>query len=406
MVSFALAILFFSPHIEAEETENRDPQAAERHFKAGVDLLKIDDIVGAVREFERAVDNNPTVAALFNLANCYKALNRHMDSMRTFQRLRKEFGEELKPALEDAIERHMEEIREVAAQVRLEVEQEGAAIYVDDLQVGEGPFFETLCLSPGTRVIKVEAAEHETFTHTLTAFSGQKEVLRVNLKSLLGTITISANVADARVRVDGEDAGVTPLESSMSLIAGEHVIEVSKEGYRTVEEQVQIRPRESVSIDLSLTFIPQVMNPGLTEVDGGKAKGRISALSWVGVGLTGATCIASAVLYVIANSHHQDFMDDRAQVIKFNESWDTEETLDMTLEEGVNRSAELARQQDESEDKTQLFSNLGLGVGIAAGALAVTTAVLIAVDLRKEKAGEKRTSVRFGTTPTSAWIRF
>ena len=52
-------------------------EEAKQLFDAGLKLMHLDDFSGASANFERSVALYPTQNSLFNLANCYKALQRY-----------------------------------------------------------------------------------------------------------------------------------------------------------------------------------------------------------------------------------------------------------------------------------------------------------------------------------------
>ena len=53
-----------------------EKEQAKQLFDAGLKLMRMDDFVGATADFERSVALFPTQNSLFNLANCYKAVQR------------------------------------------------------------------------------------------------------------------------------------------------------------------------------------------------------------------------------------------------------------------------------------------------------------------------------------------
>lgn len=59
---------------------------AQRSFDEGVRLLRDRDWAGALRAFEASQALRPTPSVLFNIAGCQRALRRHADARRTYQR--------------------------------------------------------------------------------------------------------------------------------------------------------------------------------------------------------------------------------------------------------------------------------------------------------------------------------
>jgi tetratricopeptide (TPR) repeat protein len=94
-----------------------DKEEAKQLFDAGLKLMYLDDFAGASANFERSVALYPTQNSLFNLANCYKALQRYGDAIAAIERVRKDFAGKLKPEIKDAAERQQQEIYSLVAPV-------------------------------------------------------------------------------------------------------------------------------------------------------------------------------------------------------------------------------------------------------------------------------------------------
>jgi hypothetical protein len=61
------------------------------------------------------------------------------------------------------------------------------------------------------------------------------------LKNLVGTVTITANVAGAEVMVDEEPAGTTPLAGPVVLDLGRHKITLRKAGFDAVTDAIDVQ---------------------------------------------------------------------------------------------------------------------------------------------------------------------
>jgi hypothetical protein len=77
--------------------------------------MRMDDFGGATADFERSVGLYPTQNSLFNLANCYKAVRRYTDALDVLARLRRQFGDRLKPEVKEAADRQEQEIQSLVA---------------------------------------------------------------------------------------------------------------------------------------------------------------------------------------------------------------------------------------------------------------------------------------------------
>jgi hypothetical protein len=73
----------------------------------------------------------------------------------------------------------------VTAQLKVDVQPDRAAVFVDDRFLGHagelGGAFHSMLLSPGTHKIKVELPGYQTFETDVTLVAGQKSVVKTNL---------------------------------------------------------------------------------------------------------------------------------------------------------------------------------------------------------------------------------
>jgi hypothetical protein len=82
------------------------------------------------------------------------------------------------------------------------------------------------------------------------------EAAREEIASRLGQLEVSCNVAGARVEVDGQAIGRTPLARALPLVAGQSVLKLSAPGYFSVTRQVQVDARSLSRVDVVLTRVP------------------------------------------------------------------------------------------------------------------------------------------------------
>jgi hypothetical protein len=71
-------------------------------------------------------------------------------------------------------------------------------------------------------------------------------------KESITTLSVEANIAGARVLVDGSAVGATPL-SDREVSPGEHRIQVEKQGYETYQKRVRFEPGRSLSLYVDLS---------------------------------------------------------------------------------------------------------------------------------------------------------
>ena len=121
----------------------------------------------------------------------------------------------------------------------------GATLTVDGREVGALPGeFE---LAAGTRELLVRAPRYEDHHESLLVTGGgEAQSLSVTLQPAFAGVTVESIPAGARVFVDGEDAGVTPLKTTLD--AGRHVLALEHPGYSRYETPITVRSGEALDV--------------------------------------------------------------------------------------------------------------------------------------------------------------
>lgn len=119
-----------------------------------------------------------------------------------------------------------------------------------------GPRF---LIREGEISIHAEAQGYYEFDGQLQVNENQAQTFAIDLIPLPGFLDLTTGaVTDARVTVDGELIGTSPL-SAIELAAGEHTVSVSKDRYETLNTTVNITGR-STSQSLNLELLPAWAN--------------------------------------------------------------------------------------------------------------------------------------------------
>ena len=92
-------------------------------------------------------------------------------------------------------------------------------------------------------------------TSDVEVAAGRAELVDVTLVGMPGRLTVSADVAGAVLRIGGADERSLPV-TDLEIPPGSHDLAVSREGYREVEDRVDVRPGQLVSLDFVLEPIP------------------------------------------------------------------------------------------------------------------------------------------------------
>jgi len=161
MRAFLLLLTLFlcglphSAHCEPEAPPNAETKSqAQRFFAAGVSLQKTEDFEGAIAAYETSLQLFPTKSALFNLANCQRAVHRYADAWNSLQRLQSEFGAELAEPMASTSLAQLEELANLTGLLSIETRPSGATIRVDGKPAGTTPWTNPLRVTIGQHVVQ------------------------------------------------------------------------------------------------------------------------------------------------------------------------------------------------------------------------------------------------------------
>ncbi len=111
----------------------------------------------------------------------------------------------------------------------------GAVVYLNDKKYGVTPFVDNTIL-PGKYILKIKLPRYETYSEIFSLPAGYTHKVSRNLFYKYSVITIKTEPKAAKVKIDEKNVGLTPYYSD-SLIPGEHVLNLSMEGYKSINEK-------------------------------------------------------------------------------------------------------------------------------------------------------------------------
>jgi hypothetical protein len=254
---FALATIAALPAMARNEADDR--REAKKLFEAGLKLMKMDDFKAAAVNFEQSSALFPTQNSLFNLANCYRALQRYGDALAVLDRLQREFEKVLKPEIQKSAVRQESELRSLVGRLTVQVAPVDAKVSVDGKELSGGGVRGPLVLAPGTHTVDVVAPGYQAEQRTVQLFSGKEE-----------SMTVALQVAPTQAPAAVLAAGPQPLQ-----------------------------PAGAAPADMSRS-VDQTPAPK----SGSKA---LRVVAWSALGAAVATGIAAGAFRLIANGHYSDF---------------------------------------------------------------------------------------------------
>lgn len=177
--------------------------------------------------------------------------------------------------------------------LEIEVSVAGADVAIDGVTVARSPLAKPLTLAVGTHALKVTKPGHAEFLDVVKVKKDQTTSVVVDLLPFAAAVSIDTTPSGADVTVDGKLVGVTP--ATLELDAGERVIHLTLEGYRTTDRTMKLTAGESYHLLVPLDALPRP--PGVTRRAGRPLYARWwfwAATSAVVVGTTAIVIGASA----------------------------------------------------------------------------------------------------------------
>ncbi len=160
------------------------------------------------------------------------------------------------------VRREVEVRRRKATEVSLELEKdfrriqllstpEGARAYLDGEEIGTTPVtVETV--QTGMHEVRLSLAAHAPVNETIRVASEEAEqTFRFRLRALAGNINIQTTPPGARVTLDKEDRGETPLALT-NLSIGEHHLRIALDGYLPLEKTVTVQDQQTTTVQEDL----------------------------------------------------------------------------------------------------------------------------------------------------------
>ncbi len=129
----------------------------------------------------------------------------------------------------------------------------GAEIYINKEKKGVGNWSGNL--TPGTYNVECRKANHKSTTETITVIDGKNTTYTLKAPTpIVGGLVVNSTPMRAKVLIDGEVAGETPLIKK-GLLIGNHKITLSKEGYESATFDILISENENIEKSIELKKI-------------------------------------------------------------------------------------------------------------------------------------------------------
>jgi len=127
---------------------------------------------------------------------------------------------------------------------------QGAEVYINGSYQGRTPI--KLSINEGTYDVELRLPGYEPYQARVRVRAGQTSRLAPRLQPVVttGTLEIYSTPSGGEVFVDGVFSGYAPV--SLNLDAGDHDVEVRKDGYATYRARVNVQPGRTTRVNANL----------------------------------------------------------------------------------------------------------------------------------------------------------
>ena len=149
--------------------------------------------------------------------------------------------------------------------------QEDAEIWIDGKMVAIGNYANLI--SYGDHIIETRLEGCRGYKEQININAEATETLKLPApQPIVGSLKITTNIP-ARIMLDGQDAGTTPLEIDSDIIVGKHIINLTADNYKPEERIIEISEGTRTDLNIVLSEVVDVdfrskPSPSLLSING------------------------------------------------------------------------------------------------------------------------------------------
>jgi hypothetical protein len=304
VLAVLVAPLRFGGVAAAQPSDPSPQQLAEARelFDRGIRLTRQERWAEALELFRRsrAVAERPST--VFNMATVLARLGRAREALQAVRDFQRIADPERDAEMREQAREMERTLRESFAQLELTVTPGDAEVRVDGEWVSGNGSRRQLLLDPGDHVVRVSATGHTPVEFRLSVLAGSRGERTVDLTAERARLVVRSSVDDARIAVDGTDAGIG--EVTLELEPGDHRVAVIADDHAPFERTVDLEPGQRFTLDAAL------------ESEGGGGGVLTSPIFWtiVGVVVVGG---AAATIVAVATSGGNDIYTGTAGFVLY-----------------------------------------------------------------------------------------
>jgi tetratricopeptide (TPR) repeat protein len=190
LATTALCLAGASTSLVAAPARAADPapedaavEQARMHFGQGLKLYKDGDFDAALVQFERAYAVKTNFKVLYNIAQCYFELHQYVETRDALVRYLRDGAGEIDAERKAGVENDLGDLARRIARLTVNVNVNGATVYVDGKKAGVTPLRSAIDVNEGQRTISIESAERGIKQRAVRVAGGEEQAIRVEFEA-------------------------------------------------------------------------------------------------------------------------------------------------------------------------------------------------------------------------------
>jgi hypothetical protein len=228
---------------------------AKSSFDAGNLLYENHDYEGAATKYRAAYTSSHDARLLWNMATCEKELRHYARTAALVERFLRDAKPLVSPEFANQAKATLDALRAFYSPVTMVVLPAGAHVLVDGVDVGEAPFAAPVPVDLGKHVVRAEREGFAPLEKPIEVAGQVPMSLELTLKAAAGAAseaTLSVSPSEPRDVVSVDDRVMGGGRWSGPLSPGMHRVKVTADGKRPYVLEVDLKPGERRSVDVTL----------------------------------------------------------------------------------------------------------------------------------------------------------
>jgi hypothetical protein len=230
-------------------------ELARQRFDRGLSLYDAGDFEGALREFQSALELVRHPVVLYNVVLVHAKLNQPVACVKAVEELQRDGLQELDAERRERLmDVYSDQVSRIG-RVRVVSNVPNAIVQVDGVDVAADASTGGLQLPAGEHVISTLASGYIPRRMRVSVPPrGEQEVVFTlqPLESTLAHLSVTTDVPDVEVFVDGEFVGRTPFPASLAFSPGTHQVALRRAGYVERTQSVALDPGGEGRLDFTM----------------------------------------------------------------------------------------------------------------------------------------------------------